>query len=137
MQLNEELQKKEERIADLELQLLNHSEPVAKTTAATATPHSVCPYCLRGQSSDAASSPGVMSGGYPVSPGDRQLAMVPNLSPIEEGRDGVFGQLGNDDNGSVAGGNRRSGNHSNKTTPTRRRKLSVLDREQQEVVLLY
>lgn len=71
-----------------------------------------------------------------ISSSSDRLAMVPNLSPIEERSDGVFSQLSCDDENAsgVADGNGegKSGNHSNMSTP-RRRKISVLDREQQEV----
>ena len=128
MQLSEEVQRKDERIAELELLLRQHilhgnddTDSVAMTMVTT--------------QSSPASSPVTTTGGSIITGSDRQVAMVPNLSPIEEGNDRVFGRLNSDEN-SVSDGNgsrQRSGNHSNKTTPTRRRKYSVLDCEQQEV----
>ena len=153
VQLSDELQRKDERIAELEIQLRSlvdvspkhHDDRVKDTVATATTPQWVRPQCLRGQSS---SSEGVVLSSpvattRRVSSSDR-LAMVPNLSPIEERRhsSSVFSQCSCDDDNSstVAGGNGggeggsegKSGNHSNKSTP-RRRKISMLDREQQEV----
>ena len=136
------MQRKDERIAELEAQLSFLSSPSDKESQSVATGMTPLLACLQGgqgsSSEGGASSP--MATTRRISSSDR-LAMVPNLSPIEERGDGVFSQLSCDDDNAggvtdsnrAAGGNeRKSGNHSNKTTP-RRRKISVLDREQQEV----
>jgi hypothetical protein len=142
IQLSDELQRKDERIAELEAQLSFLSSPSDKESQSVATAMTPLLACLQGgqgsSSEGGASSP--MATTRRISSSDR-LAMVPNLSPIEERGDGVFSQLSCDDDNAggvtdsnrAAGGNeRKSGNHSNKTTP-RRRKISVLDREQQEL----
>jgi hypothetical protein len=147
IQLSDELQRKDERIAELEAHLSslskNNTDKESQSVATAMSPLLVCPQCLRGgqgSSSEGGASSPMATTTRRISSSDR-LAMVPNLSPIEERGDGVFSQLSCDDGNAsgvtdsnrAAGGNeRKSGNHSNKTTP-RRRKISVLDREQQEV----
>ena len=141
------MQRKDERIAELEAHLSslskNNTDKESQSVATAMSPLLVCPQCLRGgqgSSSEGGASSPMATTTRRISSSDR-LAMVPNLSPIEERGDGVFSQLSCDDGNAsgvtdsnrAAGGNeRKSGNHSNKTTP-RRRKISVLDREQQEV----
>lgn len=109
VQLNDELKRKDQRIAELELQLreLTNQDPVTMTNPTPLT----CPHCSRGRSSETTGSP--MATRTPSSSSDH-LIFARNLSPIEE----VTNQMG---------AVRRVGNHGNKT------RKETLDQEQQKV----
>jgi hypothetical protein len=129
IQLSDELQRKDQRIVELETQLFQTLTSNSES-ATMASSQFVCPHCSRGQgSSESISSPVATARSYSV--GSDRLALVPNLSPIEETRDGVFSRMSSISSTAGNEGVGRGGNHSNKTTP--RRKPSVLDWEQQEL----
>lgn len=112
VQLNDELKRKDQRIAELELQLreLTNQDAVTMTNTTPLT----CPHCSRGQSSEATTSPMTTR---TLSSSSDHLVFARNLSPIEEVTDGD----------SQMGAIRRVGNHGNKT------RKDTLDQEQQKV----
>ena len=126
IQLNDELEKKDERISELEtqlLQVLNHQDSVTMTT------QSVCPHCTSCQNSSVVTKEIISS---PMTTANSSInsdhiTAPRSLSPINEGTDDKINPR------QVGGASVRSGNHSNNTTPRRKISSSVLDREQQEV----
>ena len=112
VQLNDELKRKDQRIAELELQLreLTNQDAVTMTNTTPLT----CPHCSRGQSSEATASPMTTR---TLSSSSDHLVFSRNLSPIEEVTD-TDNQMG---------AIRKVGNHGNKT------RKDTLDQEQQKV----
>lgn len=110
VQLNDELKKKDQRIAELEQQIkdLTNQDAVTMTNSTPLT----CPYCSRGQSSEGITSPMTTR---TLSSSSDHLVFTRNLSPIEEVTDGQRGVV------------RRGGSRGNKT------RGDTLDQEQQKV----